>query len=197
MVSVSLSLLSWHAPIPCSHLRAWHCPLYPWCLWALPSQRPPYQFFPLCRAKTTRSRKLAQTVRGFTLPTQTPTQLGTHGWPRAGPLGLPAVGPTPSPPCWVLMALGRAQLADAGWWLVLAGDIVDSSADSPPSLKARTHSVSTGGSALVAGGSHQSLGQGDSSPLAAANMGTGASRHCWAQAHGRNSSPTPTSAHPW
>ncbi|NWI66667.1 CARL2 protein, partial [Todus mexicanus] len=31
------------------------------------------------------------------------------------------------------------------------GDIVDSSADSPPSLKARTHSVSTGGSLLNAG----------------------------------------------
>ncbi|NWZ52258.1 CARL2 protein, partial [Haliaeetus albicilla] len=32
------------------------------------------------------------------------------------------------------------------------GDIVDSSADSPPSLKARTHSVSTGGSPVGAGG---------------------------------------------
>lgn len=85
------------------------------------------------------------------------------------------MGPTPSSPCWVLVALGRPQLTDAGWWLVLAGDIVDSSADSPPSLKARTHSVSTGGSAVHAGGGgHTSpWGRGALSPLLAPSMGTG------------------------
>uniref|UniRef100_A0A8C5IDT0 Capping protein regulator and myosin 1 linker 2 n=1 Tax=Junco hyemalis TaxID=40217 RepID=A0A8C5IDT0_JUNHY len=67
------------------------------------------------------------------------------------------------------------------------GDIVDSSADSPPSLKARTHSVSTGGSPLHAEGSHQPLGQRASSPLLAPSMGTGANRDWWAQAHGQNS----------
>uniref|UniRef100_A0A8D2MKU2 Capping protein regulator and myosin 1 linker 2 n=1 Tax=Zonotrichia albicollis TaxID=44394 RepID=A0A8D2MKU2_ZONAL len=68
------------------------------------------------------------------------------------------------------------------------GDIVDSSADSPPSLKARTHSVSTGGSPLHAGGSHQPLGQRASSPLLAPSMGTGANRGLvgtgtWAEFH--------------
>uniref|UniRef100_A0A8B9Z9E0 Capping protein regulator and myosin 1 linker 2 n=1 Tax=Buteo japonicus TaxID=224669 RepID=A0A8B9Z9E0_9AVES len=63
-----------------------------------------------------------------------------------------------------------------------SGDIVDSSADSPPSLKARTHSVSTGGSPVGAGGvSHQPPGQRAQSPLQAPSgttrgpepMGTG------------------------
>uniref|UniRef100_A0A8C3QW06 Capping protein regulator and myosin 1 linker 2 n=1 Tax=Cyanoderma ruficeps TaxID=181631 RepID=A0A8C3QW06_9PASS len=67
------------------------------------------------------------------------------------------------------------------------GDIVDSSADSPPSLKARTHSVSTGGSAVDAGGSHQPLGQRALSPLLAPSIGTGANRDWWAQAYGQNS----------
>lgn len=83
--------------------------------------------------------------------------------------------------------MGRPQLTDAGWWLVLAGDIVDSSADSPPSLKARTHSVSTGGSAMNTGGSHQPLGQRALSSLLAPSTGTGANRDWWAQACGQNS----------
>lgn len=39
---------------------------------------------------------------------------------------------------------GWPGCTEAGHRPVFAGDIVDSSADSPPSLKARTHSVSTG-----------------------------------------------------
>lgn len=151
------------------------------------SLTPPLPLFPPCRAKTARSRKPAQMVRDCILPTLTPTQLGTHGWPWAGPLGLPDVGPTTSSPCGVLVAMGRPQLTDAGRWLVLAGDIVDSSADSPPSLKARTHSVSTGGSAVNTGGSHQPLGQRALSPLLALSIGTGANRDWWAQACGQNS----------
>uniref|UniRef100_A0A8C5THH6 Capping protein regulator and myosin 1 linker 2 n=1 Tax=Malurus cyaneus samueli TaxID=2593467 RepID=A0A8C5THH6_9PASS len=69
----------------------------------------------------------------------------------------------------------KPQFTDAGWCLVLAGDIVDSSADSPPSLKARTHSVSTGGSPRAL------------SPVPAPIMGTGASRDWWAHAHWHNS----------
>lgn len=144
-----------------------------------------------------RSRKPAQTVRGCALPTLAPAQLGTHGWPRAGPLGLPAAGPTTSSPCWVLVALGRPQLTDAGRWLVLAGDIVDSSADSPPSLKARTHSVSTGRSGVHAGGvtpapgaegfiSSPSTKHGDWSQQGLVGTGT------WAEFH-----PQEGALHPW
>uniref|UniRef100_A0A8C3JT11 Capping protein regulator and myosin 1 linker 2 n=1 Tax=Calidris pygmaea TaxID=425635 RepID=A0A8C3JT11_9CHAR len=50
------------------------------------------------------------------------------------------------------------------------GDIVDSSADSPPSLKARTHSVSTGGSPV-------GTGDGDTNP-----QGRGLCPLCWHQA---------------
>lgn len=86
-VSVCPSLLVWHAPTPCSHPRAQQHPV-------LCHPHPPLtRCLSPCRAKTARSRKLAQTVRGCVLPTPTPTQLGTH---RA-----PAVGPTTSPPCWV------------------------------------------------------------------------------------------------
>lgn len=65
---------------------------------------------------------------------------------------------------------------------------MDSSADSPPSLKARTHSVSTGGSPVGAGGvggavrqrwSHQPPGQRALSPLLAPSR---AQEGCWAQA---------------
>lgn len=81
-----------------------------------------------------------------------PTQPAPTGWARVGSHLQVTPHPTPPPPRWVLVVRGSPWLADVDWWVVLAGDIVDSSADSPPSLKARTHSVSTGGSPMGAGG---------------------------------------------
>lgn len=65
---------------------------------------------------------------------------------------------------------------------------MDSSADSPPSLKARTHSVSTGGSAVHAGGgSHQPVGQRGFIPSPSTKHGDWTNRDWWAQARGQNS----------
>uniref|UniRef100_A0A663DZP6 Capping protein regulator and myosin 1 linker 2 n=1 Tax=Aquila chrysaetos chrysaetos TaxID=223781 RepID=A0A663DZP6_AQUCH len=97
----------------------------------------------------------------------------------------------------------KPQLTDAGRWLVLAGDIVDNSADSPPSLKARTHSVSTGGSPVGAGGvSHQPPGQRARSPLQAPSSTTRGTEPMRTGRHGcpgarAGSHPREGALHPW
>lgn len=155
------------APVPCS--LAAPCPPPPMVPEGAATLTPsPYQVSFSLQSKDSEIKKAGSDGEGPHPPHPAGHTRGGHG---QGPLGLPAVGPTTSfpPPCWVLVALGGPQHAH-GWWLVLAGDIVDSSADSPPSLKARTHSVSTGGSPVGAGGGH-------TSPL-----GRGLCHLCWHQA---------------
>lgn len=159
MVSVNLSLLSWHAPIPYSHIRAWqqrsalctHC----LCGHCLPDT--PLTIFSPLQSKDSEIKKAGSDGKGLLPPHPDPHPAG-HPWVAMGrPPWTPSCG---SHYIFPLVALGSPQLSDAGRWLVLAGDIVDSSADSPPSLKARTHSVSTGGSAVRAGGHTSPWGRG-------------------------------------
>uniref|UniRef100_U3JXI0 Capping protein regulator and myosin 1 linker 2 n=1 Tax=Ficedula albicollis TaxID=59894 RepID=U3JXI0_FICAL len=78
------------------------------------------------------------------------------------------------------------------------GDIVDSSADSPPSLKARTHSVSTGGSAVHARGGHTSPWGRGLDPLSYSILPAPQTHPSAARPPGRSPAPSPGQpGEPW